>query len=261
MKDFLRVLVDGGCAGAWNMAVDESLLRGAGTDWGNTVRFYRWRRPTVSLGFGQPWRSGYDPALRLRERVDLVRRPTGGAAVLHVEDLSYSLSAPRHGGPLPTGLRSSYRVVSGALATGLRDLGAPVRLAEGEGTRGLDGGVCFATRTAGDLVAEGRKLAAVAQRRRRHRLLQQGSIAIGDPRPGLWRVLGPEGEGAAACSISLDRLLVERPAWRRLVYVLAARLAAALALRPVFGVLGCREVRLAKALVRRYRDPLFVRRC
>ena len=100
MPSCLRVIVDGRCPGAWNMAVDEALLRAPG---GWTLRFYRWNRPTVSLGYGQPLARGVDAAYAARLGIPLVRRPTGGRAVLHADELTYSLTAPAESGPLAGG--------------------------------------------------------------------------------------------------------------------------------------------------------------
>jgi lipoate-protein ligase A len=88
-----RLLIDGTGPGAWNMAVDEILLRRSAADGGPpTLRFYGWSEPTLSLGYFQP----YDhPRLHAANRVcDVVRRASGGGAILHHHDLTYSLALP-----------------------------------------------------------------------------------------------------------------------------------------------------------------------
>ncbi|MCH7824872.1 MAG: lipoate--protein ligase family protein, partial [Acidobacteria bacterium] len=98
---FLRVVVDAGASGAWNMAVDEALLDDPGDGW--TLRFYRWDRPTISLGYAQPYERGVDTVVARRLGIPVVRRPTGGRAVLHADELTYALTAPVDHGPLSAG--------------------------------------------------------------------------------------------------------------------------------------------------------------
>ena len=110
------------------MAVDEVLLEGVCALSAYTLRFYRWRRPTVSLGYLQRWREGYDQKAADRLQFDVVRRLTGGRTVLHADELTYSLAGPAAEGPLAGGVLASYRRVALGLCAGLRRLGADVEL-------------------------------------------------------------------------------------------------------------------------------------
>jgi lipoate-protein ligase A len=178
-----RLLVDPPATGAWNMAVDEALLDGvAAGSAPPTLRFYQWAPPCLSLGYFQPF-DVVDVAGCLRLGVDVVRRPTGGRAILHDRELTYSVTLPLrllgdNGAVLP-----SYHRLSLALERGLKRLGAPVVLApESAAQSGPDHGpVCFDRPSAHEILLDGRKLVGSAQVRRATAILQHGSILI-EPR-------------------------------------------------------------------------------
>jgi lipoate-protein ligase A len=178
-----RLLVDPPATGAWNMAVDEVLLDGAAAGTAPpTLRFYEWAPPCLSLGYFQPFEV-LDVAGCRSLGVDVVRRPTGGRAILHDRELTYSVALPlsllgSDGAVLP-----SYHRLSVALAGGLNQLGVPVRLApESAAQTGPDHGpVCFDRPSAHEILLGGRKLVGSAQVRRATAMLQHGSILI-EPR-------------------------------------------------------------------------------
>jgi len=178
-----RLLLDPPTAGAWNMAVDEVLLDGvAAGSAPPTLRFYEWAPPCLSLGYFQAFEV-VDVAGCGRLGVDVVRRPTGGRAILHDRELTYSVALPLRllgddGGVLP-----SYHRISLALAGGLHRLGVPVVLApEAAAQSGPDHGpVCFDRPSAHEILLGGRKLVGSAQVRRATAILQHGSILI-EPR-------------------------------------------------------------------------------
>jgi lipoate-protein ligase A len=178
-----RLFLDPPATGAWNMAVDEVLLDGvaAGTA-PPTIRFYAWAPPCLSLGYFQDFKV-VDVAGCRRLGVDVVRRPTGGRAILHDRELTYSVALPLRqlgddGGVLP-----SYRRLSLALERGLHRLGVPVVVApETAAQSGPDHGpVCFDRPSAHEILLGGRKLVGSAQVRRATAILQHGSILI-EPR-------------------------------------------------------------------------------
>jgi lipoate-protein ligase A len=181
MSDSWRLLVDTPADGAWNMAVDEVLLDGvaAGTAL-PTLRFYEWTPPCLSLGYFQPFDVvDLDGCRRLG--VEVVRRPTGGRAILHDRELTYSVTLPasllgHDGGVLP-----SYYRLSLALREGLVRLGVPVTLAPESANGAGHGPVCFDRPSAHEILLDGRKLVGSAQMRRGGGILQHGSILI-EPR-------------------------------------------------------------------------------
>lgn len=119
-----------------------------------------------------------------QEGVCVVRRPTGGGAVLHSDDITYSVVAPI----LPGGVLESYRWVAQALICGLKTLGIEARVVE-HGVR-ADALACFAKPTGADLQVGGRKICGSAQLRRNGWFLQHGSIPLTDNRPQTHRLLG-----------------------------------------------------------------------
>jgi lipoate-protein ligase A len=178
------VLRDGALAGPENMARDEALARRvaeATEAGGNTLpaflRFYAWARPTLSFGRNEPARDRFDPTALQAAGVDVVRRPTGGRAVLHHREVTYAVAVPARalGGP-----RDTYRRINEALARGLATLGAEVGLARDHPAAGLDAGPCFDLPAGGEVVARGRKLVGSAQARLGGALLQHGSILLHD---------------------------------------------------------------------------------
>jgi lipoate-protein ligase A len=177
-----RLILDGSHRGAWNMAVDEALV--GAVDAGNSpsvLRLYRWQPPCLSLGFSQPHQAA-DAAFCAAHGVDVVRRPTGGRAVLHHLELTYSVLAPLGRGPFSRELQAAYRAICGALVAGLRRLEVPAEVSgEAEGghigpTRAIP---CFIGPAAGEVVAQGRKLVGSAMRRVGGSILQHGSILEG----------------------------------------------------------------------------------
>ena len=193
-------------SGPRQMALDrwmlEELTRGGGP--GALLRFYRWDKPCISLGHHQ---SPFGPTTNL----PVVRRPTGGAAVLHGGDLCYAVAlAEPPGGP-----RATYGLISQWLQRGFERLGNPLR----PGTTGQDRQLsnCFASGTAADLLGtKGEKRIGSAQLWRRGLLLQHGSIQL-SPDPGLWRMLFNQ-EAPQALDLALGdsieaELQTEAQAW------------------------------------------------
>jgi lipoate-protein ligase A len=176
-----RLLFDAAAPGPWNMGVDEALLASAAAGGSVALRFYQWQGPWLSLGYAQRPGAAELEALS-RAGVRVVRRATGGRAVLHGADLTYSVAAPIE--CFPQGLRATYARIADALAWSTRALGIEAqRVAKrrpGVGGSHFD---CFAAPAHDELCAGGRKLIGSAQRRVGGAVLQHGSIRLG-PDPG-----------------------------------------------------------------------------
>lgn len=177
-SDRWRLLIDPPAAGARNMACDEALLDSLASGAGRpALRLYEWAPACLSIGALQPGAQvSWDQCAR--QNVEVVRRPTGGGAVLHVPgyELTYAVVAPA-GHPLVSGdIRTSYRKISAVLRAGLELLG--LQLDEPVPSKATRSAACFAASAAYELTAGGRKLAGSAQLRRGGALLQQGSILI-----------------------------------------------------------------------------------
>ncbi|MCS7313154.1 MAG: lipoate--protein ligase family protein [Acidobacteria bacterium] len=188
------VLQDGPQAGAWNMALDFWLWKTHGPDRPPVVRFYQWVRPTVSLGYHQEVETVVNLKACRDLGVDVVRRPTGGAAVLHHHELTYSVIAT----PAQLGVArplEAYERISQALQTALHRLGLPrADIARPARPSGRLDGFCFAETTHYEITVDGRKLIGSAQRWGRSAILQHGSILLDFDdrwtaifRPGLFR--------------------------------------------------------------------------
>lgn len=171
----LRVLVDGPADGAENMARDEALLDSAlAPDASATLRLYRFRSPTMTVGYGQILSEVIDVSACRRLGVDRVRRVTGGRALLHQHELTYSFAAPA----LARSVRSTYASVTGALRRALENLDVPIDSMEpGRALRAPAHLPCLAVPTGHEITARGgKKLVASAMRFRRRGFLQHGSI-------------------------------------------------------------------------------------
>ncbi len=179
-----RLLADAASDAAWNMAVDEALLEayalGSASD-RPTLRLYGWSPPALSLGRKQPARGAHDPAFLRREGIELVRRPTGGRAVLHEHERTYAVAGRLGGEPFPGGVLDTYRRIAAAIVAGLRELGidaADAGASRGRAVPATGPPVCFDAPGAHEITVRGRKLVGSAQVRRRGAFLQHGSILI-----------------------------------------------------------------------------------
>jgi lipoate-protein ligase A len=174
-----RVLTDPPAGGAWNMAVDEAILETvSAADSPPTLRLYRWEPACLSLGYGQRYREVDEGGL-LARGWDVVRRPTGGQAILHTDELTYSVTAPADHPLVAGGVLPSYRRIAAALQRGLEKLAVPAVARERYAPAGLGKGpVCFETPSDWEITWEGRKLVGSAQVRRRAGVLQHGTIPL-----------------------------------------------------------------------------------
>jgi lipoate-protein ligase A len=169
-----RVIRDGPCAGPHNMALDHALAvcsqQGQGV-----LRLYSWMEATVSFGRNEPARGLYDRANAADQGIEFVRRPTGGRAVLHSNEVTYAIVVPVRalGGP-----KASYVEINRGLAEGLSSIGAAVTVTDHGETLSPDAGACFGVPAPGEIIAGEKKLVGSAQLRVGDALLQHGSIII-----------------------------------------------------------------------------------
>jgi lipoate-protein ligase A len=174
-----RLLRHGAATGAENMAIDEAITLAIAEGWvPPTLRFYAWAPPCVSLGRNQK-HAELDVARCAARGHDVVRRPTGGRAILHTDELTYSvIAAPDH--PLMAGLvLDSYLRLSAGLVAGLARLGIAAEPAPGTNRAGPDvSPACFEVPSAYEIVAGTRKVLGSAQARRARSVLQHGSLPL-----------------------------------------------------------------------------------
>lgn len=164
--------------GPGNMALDEALMARVREQGEIVVRVYSWSRPTLSLGRNQTARGRYDLDRARAMGIDVVRRPTGGRAVLHHREVTYSVAAPDDAlGPL----RESYHRINRLLIEAFDRLGIAAEEAAPRARAPRPGVVpCFEVPMAGEIVVGGRKLVGSAQVREHGALLQHGSILVED---------------------------------------------------------------------------------
>ncbi len=179
-----RLLRSAPADGVVNMATDAALMAHARRSGEATLRLYGWVHPTLSLGRNERTRGILDPAAIAASGFAVVRRPTGGRALLHHREVTYSIAAPS-----TRSLAESYAAINGLLLAGLARLGVAARIASPAG-RALrpEGAACFAEPGAGELTLDGAKLVGSAQLREVGAFLQHGSILIADDQPLIARL-------------------------------------------------------------------------
>ena len=252
-----RLVIDGVRNGAGNMARDEALLESSLSPGASpTLRLYGWHPPCLSLGYGQRMRSV--DAARCRARGwQIVRRPSGGGALLHDDELTYCLLLPS-GHPLQQGdIVASYARLRRGLVASLAILGvkADAALAEGAAPRAsASEAICYLLPAAQEICLGGRKLMGSAQVRRRGALLQHGSLPLKATVADIADALVYENAAArqadkeklrqGACSL-VDILGDATPSWGAAAAAMAAGFAAAFGIRWQEGPLS--EIEAARA--------------
>lgn len=180
MRSQIRFLSEDSFDGAMNMAIDEAILESFITgESGITLRLYRFSPPAVTLGLNQNLAPDLVSHIR-QSGVDVVRRPTGGRAVLHMDDITYSFVAGDRslpGGLLSTSVTASYKEICQGLLNAFSILGVNCQLGQsGSAYRHLSD--CFKATTSCDLHFQGVKVMGSAQVRRRGAVLQHGSAPL-----------------------------------------------------------------------------------
>jgi lipoyl(octanoyl) transferase len=239
------------------MAVDHALLDSVRAGGPPVLRLYLWQPACLSLGRNQHAIGLYDEARLAAAGVDIVRRPTGGLAVLHDCELTYCVLAPAAllGGP-----RAAYHTINRALVEGLQTLGAPARLAGDGGApdpRRDAAAPCFHAPAAGEIVAAGRKLVGSAQRCEDRTLLQHGSILLAGSQARVAELLrdAPAAGAGAVGSITLRELLGAAPPVEAVADAVTTGFASVCGTRLAPGLLAWEESARAVELERLYAGP------
>jgi lipoate-protein ligase A len=186
---------EGPLPGAENMARDLALLERAIKGEGPFLRVYGWARPTLSLGYFQKIEDVAEAGAAERLGVDVVRRFTGGGAILHHHEVTFAIALPAQHPWAQLDVNGSYLEITRPLLQLLRGRQVAAKF-RGEGAPVLKTANCFAGSACPDLVIQGRKVFGSAQRRRQGAVLQHGSLLLDIDQP-LWAgVYGPRlGEG------------------------------------------------------------------
>jgi len=237
-----RFLNTGAAPAAWNMAVDEALFKRcqahlrsgrAPREAPLAFRVYGWSPPAISLGRGQAAARDVFLERLAGEGIDLCRRLTGGRAVLHDCELTYSVTGPE--ALLGATIEEAYRSVSEGLAGGLASLGARVELSPPGGSAYASQGSCFATASVWEIAVGGRKMVGSAQCREGGAVLQHGSVLLRSSEERLARLLRPRGAGGGlpsrAHAVGLREVLGEEVSFGEVAGALKAGVERALGVR------------------------------
>ncbi len=246
-----RIIRMGACDGPMNMGLDEALASLCRDH--AVLRFYEWDPPAVSIGYFQR-AAEMDLATCREAAIPLVRRPTGGRAVLHGHDLTYGLILPLRTPWTDYSVAESYRRINGCLQHGLQGLGIPVSIGtESVGPGPAQSPFCFSAIVQHELMVDGRKLIGSAQRRFATALLQQGSILVDAEPPALLARLRGSGRTHRAESpgsvTSLREALGRRPDRAEVEAAIAGALGSMLEIRFGEGTIEPGELGLARRLV------------
>ena len=176
-----RLLITPPARGAWNMAVDESILEHIGCNEAMpTLRLYAWEPACLSLGHAQPF-ADVDMT-RLQQRGwEVVRRATGGRAILHTDELTYSVIAPVDEPRVAGSVLESYNRLAQALLLTVKSLEIPVEMIEHVGlTESISPSnpICFEVPSSYEITVNGKKLIGSAQARKKQGVLQHGSLPL-----------------------------------------------------------------------------------
>jgi len=255
--------------GAWNMAVDEAILYSAGRGESlPTLRLYAWEPACLSLGYAQP-AADVDLAALARQGWELVRRPTGGRAILHVDELTYSVTGPQNEPRLAGSVLESYLTLSAALLQALIRLGVNAQASPKSATTpdpsaaGRTNPVCFEVPSNYEITIAGKKLIGSAQARRKEGVLQHGSLPlVGDLRR-ITSVLAFPDEGArlhaaerlVQRAATLEQALGAIVTWEEAAQAFVSAFQETLNLELQPGEITPDEMQRARLLFDKYADP------
>jgi lipoate-protein ligase A len=267
-----RLILSKPLEGAWNMAIDEAILEAVGKERVlPTLRLYAWNPPCLSLGYAQPV-SDVDQERLNRYGWQMVRRPTGGKAILHTDEITYSVIAPLNEPRVAGGILESYRRLAQGLLAALHLLGLP---AQADQKYPLPSGsqpnaaVCFEVPSNYEITANGKKIIGSAQARRSFGVLQHGTLPlIGDLTRITQALVFPDetsrheaAQRLVEHATTLESLLQTAVSWDTAAAAFATAFEKCLDLKLEQGHLSGVEMKRAADLVKeKYANPDWIRR-
>jgi lipoyl(octanoyl) transferase len=166
--------IDTGASDAYtNMAIDEAIMNFCDAP---SLRVYSWKNPSISMGQNQSAKNEINLARCKEENVDVVRRITGGKAVLHENDITYSFIIPQDMLSMPSDVLESYKVIAHALVIALEKIGISSKIVQQK--EKVSNAVCFSSANWYELVVNGKKISGSAQRRMKEAILQHGPVLL-----------------------------------------------------------------------------------
>ena len=267
-----RLIISPPSTGAWNMSLDEAIMEAvtAGSQ-PPTLRLYAWEPACLSLGHAQPVADVDLSALEQRGW-QLVRRPTGGRAILHTDELTYSVCAHQENPLMTGGILESYRRISSALTRGLEKLEIRANADNHYGLpdgSSLNAAVCFEVPSNYEITANGKKLIGSAQARRSLGVLQHGSLPLSGDLTRITEVLKFEtsAERTAAARRLLDHattaetILGIAPTWENAAESLKQAFQEQVQVELVESLPGPAEIERAHCLqIEKYANPVWTNR-
>jgi lipoate-protein ligase A len=253
--------------GAWNMAVDESILEQIyRRESMPTLRLYSWNPPCLSLGHAQPFADVDLERLKFRGW-DVVRRMTGGRAILHTDELTYSVTGGEDDPVLAGGILESYNRIAQALMYAVRELGLTVEMKEHESAGRASSAanpVCFEVPSTYEITVNGKKLIGSAQARKKEGVLQHGSLPLTGDLTRICQVLKFTDEAARdaasqrllARAATVEAAIGEKKDWKTAAQAFASGFETQLGIKFERGVLSPSEEKRAAELVKeKYAHP------
>ena len=257
-------------SGAWNMAVDEAILEHAvRSEALPTLRLYAWNPPCLSLGHAQPF-ADVDTTRLESYGWDVVRRMTGGRAILHTDELTYSVCGQTDEPTLAGTLLESYNRLAGALLAAVQALGLLVEMKQGKADGGgIPNPVCFEVPSTYEITADGKKLIGSAQARRKGGVLQHGSLPLTGDLTRICQTLVFPDEPARqtamgrllARATTVESVLGREVAWETAAQAFVQAFETQLGLKLEAGELSVSELARADELIReKYSHPSWTER-
>ena len=245
------------------MALDEAVLEHIGRGESlPTLRLYAWDPPCLSLGHAQPF-ADVD-VTRLKQRGwEVVRRATGGRAILHTDELTYSVIAPSNEPRVEGSVLESYGRLAQALLFAVKKLELPVEMQEGKANEeGMSNPVCFEVPSTYEITVDGRKLIGSAQARRKEGVLQHGSLPLTGDLTRICQALVFENEAARenaskrllARAATVESALGRAVSWETAAQAFIHAFEAQLGLSFERAELSLKEISRAEELVREKYD-------
>lgn len=261
-----RLLLDSPQPGAWNMAADEAILEHVGRGQSlPTLRLYAWNPACLSLGYAQPFADVDTPRLHAHGW-DVVRRPTGGRAILHTDELTYSVTAPLDEPRVAGSVLESYNRLAQALLLAVQMLNLRVEMKAHTPTvpNQTAGPVCFEAPSTYEITVNGKKLIGSAQARRKEGVLQHGTLPLAGDLTRITRCLAFADEPARATAaekllaraITVESALGVATGWEAAAQAFVAGFEAGLALTFERGEMSASEKARAEELIQnKYAHP------
>jgi lipoate-protein ligase A len=267
-----RLIHSSAATGAVNMAVDEAILEAVQNETSPpTLRLYDWDPACLSLGYAQSIKDVDEEALSANGW-EVVRRPTGGRAILHIDEMTYSVIGPDDEARLAGGVKESYLRLSSALLASLDSLSVAA-IREGKKERGTqqqeENPVCFEAPSDYEITIDGKKLVGSAQARRKKGVLQHGSLPLSGDIGRITHALSYKNdalrekiaERVRSKATTVENAIGRKVSWDEAAEAFAKGFAEALNISLVEGELSAEEIASReKWLSEKYANPGWTRR-